>query len=324
MNKSEISVASELFWIVSDQWMNLALWVYLVVIFIGGIILQLIQFLQFIGSAHNNGFNYFLLQLTFADVINLLLCYFDIFYIFSHEWIFGDDLCGIMSGLLNFSSTAITYVLLTMNLHAVSTANLACKALKIIQSEEEKSNFINEEVESTSDTYDTLEQKRTLTIDYSGPKWKTSINVIFPTLIIWILSLSISMPTIIISALNREFDENYCIILRSSFGAAEVFTTFVKIILPMLVFIPTIFILFRKRNMLKKIEEHYIDENPIEIIQITLIITITYLVLQLPKIIFDIISTIIETEHNKMFYMINCITNTVVKWKIHSSFTQVI
>lgn len=55
MNKSEISVASELFWIVSDQWMNLALWVYLIVIFIGGIILQLIQFLQSIGSAHNNG-----------------------------------------------------------------------------------------------------------------------------------------------------------------------------------------------------------------------------------------------------------------------------
>jgi hypothetical protein len=55
MNKSEISVASELFWIVSDQWMNLALWVYLIVIFIGGIILQLIQFLKFIGSAHGNG-----------------------------------------------------------------------------------------------------------------------------------------------------------------------------------------------------------------------------------------------------------------------------
>ena len=59
--------------------------------------------------------------------------------------------------------------------------------------------------------------------------------------------------------------------------------------------------------MLKKIEEHYIDENPIEIIQITLVITITYLVLQLPKITFDIISMIIETEHNKMFYIINCV-----------------
>ena len=61
MNKSEISVASELFWIVSDQWTNLALWVYLIVIFSGGIILQLIQLLQFIGSAHSNGNFFYLL-----------------------------------------------------------------------------------------------------------------------------------------------------------------------------------------------------------------------------------------------------------------------
>lgn len=244
--------------------------------------------------------------MTLADVINLLLCYFDTFYIFTHEWIFGDDLCGIMSGLLNFSSTAITYVLLTMNLHAISTANLACKALKIIQSEEEKSNFINEEVESTSDTYDKLEQKRTLTIDYSGPKWKTSINALFPTLIIWILSLSISLPTIMFSALNREFDENYCIVLKSSFGGAEIFTTFVKVVLPMLVFVPAIFILLRKRTILKNVEEHYIDENPIETIEVTLTITLAFLVLQIPKITFDIVSTLTEIEHNKILYYSSC------------------
>lgn len=253
------------------------------------------------------GFHYFLLQLTFADAISLLLCYFDTFYIFSHKWIFGDDLCGIMSGLLNFASTVMTYVLLTMNLHAISTANLACKALKIIQSEEEKSNFINEEVESASETYDTLEHKRTLTIDYSGPKWKTSINVIFPTLIIWVLSLSISMPIIIFTMLNREFDENYCIILRSSFGAAEVFTAFVKVVLPMVVFVPAVLILFRQRNKLKNINEHYIDENPVETIQVTLNITILFLMLQLPKIILDILSTLVISEHNKIFYYFSCI-----------------
>lgn len=225
-----------------------------------------------------------------ADSMSMAVCYFDTFYTLSNVWIFGKELCGILAGFSSFTSTLTTYLLLTMNLHAISTANLALDALRIIKNGEEKCNFINEEVESSSvsDTYDTLEQKRTLTIDYSsGPNWKTKINVAFPNVIILILALSVSIPAFIFSTLKCDICINH-FSLETSFAVIGILLAFIKIIIPSITFVITILILINKRKLLSKFEENYfIDENPISIIRTTLSSSALFLIFQFPKIFFE-------------------------------------
>lgn len=196
-----------------------------------------------------------------------------------------------------------------MNIHAISTANLALNAEKILQYKEEKCDFIDEEVDSMSDdTYDTLEQKRTLTIDYSGPKWKTSISSFFPAIIIWILALSIALPAFIFST-TLKGNNNYCVHsfnnMKNSIGIVEILMLTINIFIPILLFLITIFITFAKRKALIKLDEQYTDENPLETTKISLITSITFLVIQLPKFCIQIF-LLFRFQVNINFYYALC------------------
>ncbi|KAG5676100.1 hypothetical protein PVAND_005954 [Polypedilum vanderplanki] len=286
MNKSEIITLPFAF-INNDKWSNIALWSFLSVTICVGVILQLFVLRTIVTKRTRNGLVCFLLQLIIADSVNFFLCYFDTSFIFSQKWTFGEKMCNIFYGLTSFISAVTTYLFLTMNLHAITTANLALDAHKTIKSKEENCNFINEEVESISTTYDSLEQKRTLTIDYSGPNWKTSINVLFPNVLVWVLSFSVSIPTFIFSRVKSnscEIDSNF------DNDGIKILIILFKIACPLIIFLISIFILLGKLKLLKKFTENFIDEDPIEIIRITLVLTILFIFFQFPKIIYASLS----------------------------------
>ncbi|CAO1369224.1 unnamed protein product [Diamesa hyperborea] len=121
---------------------------------------------------HSNvkGILYFLLQVILSDLISLGICYIELSYFLNRKWTTYHELCSLYMGLETFTSTALIYFLCTINLHAISTSNLALGLRVVMKNKEENTNFImydDVREESSSETYDTLEYKRSLTIDYS-------------------------------------------------------------------------------------------------------------------------------------------------------------
>lgn len=112
----------------------------------------------------------------------------------NRKWIFHPAMCPTYLGLDSITTTASVYFIIAINLHAISTYNLATKTKKNKQKSLtyrrscDVQHLNNESYESALCTT----QQRSLTIDYS--KKKDRISVLYPILFIWILSVSVSIP----------------------------------------------------------------------------------------------------------------------------------
>lgn len=238
----------------------------------------------------------FILQFLLADAFSLFLCFFDVIALISHKWIFGQNMCSIFILISNLSATATIYLTLTTNLHAISVANLALNMTYVIKSKEEKSEFLSEEFESCSGDYDTLEHKRTLTIDYSsGSRFKTSVNVSVPSLIVWLIAFLVSMPSFLFSITTMDhlrlkcFPKKFSHELKSIVGLSEIFLISLRTLVPVSLIILFLIIATKKFNKLRKIDESLIDENPQNILKFVKTLSAIFLTFQVPKICIDAI-----------------------------------
>lgn len=179
-----------------------------------------------------------------------------------------------------------------MNLHAIATANLAFNLSNVIKCMEERSDFLKEDVDSCSNaTYDTLDHKRTLTIDYSsGLRWKTSIRVVIPNLIVWLIALFISFP----SFFATIGDSKLCFFklkydTMSILGLSEITMIFIQTFVPVsLIFLTLIVVVFKMKKV-RNIDEDLVDENLKNIIKTAIIVASIFLTLQTPKLLLDAI-----------------------------------
>lgn len=129
------------------------------------------------------------------DLASLGVATIELLYMNSRKWIFHPAMCPTYLGLDSITTTASVYFIIAINLHAISTYNLAMKTKNSEQKSltyrrSSDSQRLNNEIYES----DLCTQQRSLTIDYT--KRKDRISVLCPILFIWILSVSVSIPLI--------------------------------------------------------------------------------------------------------------------------------
>lgn len=167
---------------------------------------------------------------------------------------------------------------------------------------EERNDFLKESDSCSHETYDTLDNKRTLTIDYSsGSRWRTSIKVLIPNLIVWLIALFISFPSFFIyNATHECHSKRFSYNAMSILGLSEITMISIQTIVPMLLILATLLELTRK--MRKSFDENLVDENLENIFKISIAISSVFLTFQAPKIILSAILMFFK-EFGSDFYV---------------------
>lgn len=200
------------------------------------------------------GTHYLLAQIVVADIISLVQIKWELFYVNHRSWLEPIQLCKIYLGVDAITSTAVIFFIIALNLHTISTYNLACRTIaknnaKLLQHNESPIT-INCDDSETDDTFDDDDDndddddefsncdsvnvaqskineqtivehesvcQRAIVIDYSKPK--SQIYVLWPIIFIWLLAASTSIPMFlfgrIIPNLSRSSSERMCGILQT-------------------------------------------------------------------------------------------------------------
>lgn len=241
---------------------------------------------------------YFLLQLTVTDIISLCIGCIEILYVLNEKWTFSVEVCSLYSGLETFTNTATIYFLITISLHALSTANLALSASRLLLKRREYEDDDNDDSASTA-TYITFEYKRSLTIDYSK-KPKTRIPVVLPALFVWILAASVAIPSFIFSeVLPLKSYANICgmisfyAIQQENYYIVQSLILSIRIALPTFLIVLTLLLLFCKRCQIRNRDyTGLVDENVSHNIKLAAYLTISYITFSLQKLYSSLITEV--------------------------------
>lgn len=256
------------------------------------------------------------MQITVCDIIALTIGAIEIIYMNYRKWILPFELCPIYLGMESFCSTATIYLIIALNLHAISTYNLA---VKTIQREEK----LQKDQQPEDDAYEVainVQEQRTITIDYS--KRKNSISVILPVLFIWFLAASVSIPLFVFgSVLPSEENPKICGILnfdQNNNLLMQLLVFIVRIGIPTVCLLSTsicvIVKLFLKSS---KIRPCGLEENVSSILWTAIIISITFIVFSMQHIYGSLLFEVISKpfmhykypEFNKMILIIFCMVH---------------
>lgn len=214
-------------------------------------------------------------------------------------WTVSPELCPVYMGIDSFTSTAVIYFIIAINLHSISTYNLAIKTLQRLDEIENQS--ISESQDEEDDNYEVAinMHKRSLTIDYS--KKKNSVSVIIPTLFIWFLAASISFPFFIFSSIipsDKLPKSKICGIVNINTEnnfLMQSLVLIIKIIIPTTcLYISSVYVIFKLYFSRSKIRPCGLEENVSQILKLSLIISIFYILFSGHKIyssyLFEILS----------------------------------
>lgn len=208
----------------------------------------------------------FVIQMIVIDLASLGIATIELLYMNNRKWIFHSTMCPIYLGLDSITTTASVYFIIAINLHAISTYNLATKTKNNKQKSltyRRSSDFQRLNNEHYESALCTPQQQRSMTIDYS--KKKDRISVLCPILFIWILSVSVSIPLFTFGVLlpNKKSAmicgmENFN---RVTNVVLQLLVLFMRIIIPSLCLILTFLyvgykFLFSKRHRMRTCRLH--------------------------------------------------------------------
>lgn len=125
------------------------------------------------------------------DIASLGIATIELLYMNNRKWTFHSSICPLYLGLDSITTTATVYFIIAINLHAISTYNLATKTTNNKKQKSLTYRRSSDFQRLNNETHECTHQ-RSLTIDYS--KKKDRISVLCPILFIWILSVSMSIP----------------------------------------------------------------------------------------------------------------------------------
>jgi hypothetical protein len=258
------------------------------------------------------------LQIVFADIAALLIGLLELSYIYQSKWLFSPDLCAIYLGVDSFTSTSTIYFIVMINLHSISTFNLARKTSIENQSCRQKAadEDLYEESSCTKSFIDEPEQgdgnyevarperviksryKRSITIDYR-PR-KTKISVILPTIYIWVMSASVALPFFILSDVIpsvadpqvcgiRNFDGHNVLLL-------QVFAMAIRVVVPCVCLLLAMVWTVQKlcsTSELTLTELGEVDERVDGNLKISLVFSVIFVVCSLQKLIISLVFEIL-------------------------------
>ncbi|XP_055387426.1 uncharacterized protein LOC129616023 [Condylostylus longicornis] len=267
---------------------DLYIWIFLCTIILFGILLS-ITTIGILFRARCNGTRYLLLQLTFCDLFNLIICGLEFFYMNHRKWITLVELCPVYLGMDSFTNTAAIYFIIAINFHTLSTYNLAVKEL--IKKEIKENQYLellpeppitegernenNDGVDSSGNILNDgylvalptpTESVRSLTIDYSQKK--VSVAVILPALFIWFIAASVSIPFFVFGmVIPNELHPRICGVMNFDTFSSQLMQGLmiaIRIIIPTILLIITLIIISFKLynfNTIKNINKKKISEE---------------------------------------------------------------
>lgn len=198
----------------------------------------------------------------------------------NRKWIFHTALCPVYLGLESTTSTASVYFIIAVNLHAISTYNLAIKSENRkpkLQSYRRSSDA--NQFESDSYELNLCTQQRSLTIDYS--KKKDRISVMCPILFIWFLSMSVSIPLLTFGVLLPNTKSAFiCGMGNFNTGTnllLQFLVLFIRIIIPSLCLLLTFFYVSYKFLFTKSYRICKSNKDVFVALKLGFVLSITYI-----------------------------------------------
>lgn len=202
----------------------------------------------------------------------------EVFYVNHRSWLEPIEFCPIYLGIETFTGTALVFFIIALNLHSISTHNLACKTIakneisyyetQTMRNTSEDDSLDDEfdddefdEFDSNCDSIVSMECKspepnnnpRSIVIDYC--KKKSQISVVQPIICIWLLAISMCIPLFIygriIPTLNRSSNDRMCgliVMEKNTTTILQILLLKMRIIVPMFcLFLSTIYVIIKLR-----------------------------------------------------------------------------
>lgn len=216
--------------------------------------------------------------------MSLCVCCMELLTLIFKKWIFLPEVCSIFKGLEALASTSIIYFMITSNLHTLSATNLALYETHLKLKEE---TLEIKEPLYEGEFYENIEQKRSLTIDYSR-KTPRKVPVIWPSLFIWIMSASVSFPYFLLSDLCKlnlicVYHPTTTIMFSESF-LIQLLVSSIRVFLPTLLLLVSLATVFIKFVQIKDIRFKSKEENVKANLKLAIILSTTYLLFSLQKL----------------------------------------
>lgn len=240
-----------------------------------------------------------------ADIISLGIVKFELFYMAYRLWRDQPELCPLYLGIESFTNTAIVFFIVALNLHTVSTYNLARKTIEKY-STPNGTKLIGDDnhvpadvyVENGNDSsYEAIIPSRSITIDYSKPKNRVSVTL--PVLFTWFVAISMSIPLFIYgNVLPSPENPKICGLVqfnRSNSLILQILLMKMRIILPTLFLLfSTIYVMCKFFAARQKIRPCGLEEDVIVILKLALSLSLTYILFSMQRIfgslLFELIS----------------------------------
>ncbi|CAB3239835.1 unnamed protein product [Arctia plantaginis] len=264
-----------------------------------------------------------ILQLAIADfVLGASLCS-ELWSFNARTWVFGNQSCIAYRGLSVFASTVSCYLVATIALHSLATVNFEEKSLTkhIKRNEQDEDEEIRSSRHSLVTSSDSSTPPRTMNLDYRVSSKR--ISVIQPTIFIWILSVSLSIPEFVL-ATTVHFDHNIvmCTIVDTSqrlymYSILAVLNLFLPIVV-MSVAGVLVILKLRLRSLLSQIECF----ESISSLKLSLWLIIVYMVLCSPRSIVTAYSVYSKTSQGNQTSLAH--TNEMASVNLATSSTYIV
>lgn len=219
----------------------------------------------------------------------------ELFYVSNRSWLDPIEWCPVYLATDALTSTAIIFFIITLNLHTVSTYNLAWKTIaknrarsqqqkcfEVQQTVDIDSEFDDDDDDDEFDEEDSIcdkvvtttdkppeviktdykiSRQRSIVIDYS--KSKSQISVLWPIIFVWLLAISISVPLYfygrIIPSNSRNSNERMCGLVQIDRGnnyLLQILLIKIRIVVPTLCLVlSTIYVIYKLVTAKRKVFE---------------------------------------------------------------------
>lgn len=215
------------------------------------------------------------MQIAFADILILHVTVVEIITLNNNTWPFSANNCPLYKGSEILYNSLIIYFIIALNFHIISLWNY--HKWEIQNDNKNPLTSCNNTSEDSNECLVTRNEStnRIVNIDYR--KRKQDISIILPTILIWCLCLSLSIPSFTLSSTLKFNEEQIlCAIFDSYYGQVLQYLLLVfRVLIPVPLFLFTFIVLLLK---ISKSTQTHIDNvlmKKFEEIQSMLIFAVT-------------------------------------------------
>lgn len=229
-----------------------------------------------------------ILQIAVVDLLTTFVVVLELLALQRNSWTFPSDLCPLYSGSEILFNSLTIYLLICINFHVISVWNLYAHQMRKGNKNPLTSCDDDESNECLVKKNDTPTSSRSLTIDYR--RKKNDVAVIFPSLLVWFICLSLSIPEYTLSSTikvkNMTYNSTICIVIDTHYGQLlQNLLLIFKIVVPFPLIFSSFFLLLYKLYQ-SRIANNALSKNLDSIKKIVLlciVLSATYFAITLPR-----------------------------------------